>query len=110
MIAPGDVILVDFPGVQGVKPRPGIVVSSATYHSYRPDWIIGLCTSKVASATTPLDYVLQDWAAGGLKVPTAYRSFFATLQAHAIRRTIGHLTDRDWVEVRSRLRIALAVT
>ena len=32
MFAPGDVILVNYPGVHGYKPRPGIVVSSAAYH------------------------------------------------------------------------------
>ena len=110
MFAPGDVILVDFPGVQGVKPRPAIVVSSAAYHAARPDVVVGLCTSKVAAATTPMDYVLQDWAAAGLKVPTAYRSFFATIPTTTVHRLIGHLSDRDWHEAQSRLRIALAVT
>ena len=110
MFNPGNVILIDFPGVQGVKARPTIVVSSAAYHLVRPDVIVALCTSNVAAATTPTDYHLQDWAAAGLKVPTAFRSFFATLPAGDIRRVIGKLTDADWLEVRARLRIALAVT
>lgn len=109
MLTPGDVILVDFPGVQGVKPRPGIVVSSAAYHTARPDVIVGLCTSRLAAATTPTDYVLQDWAAAGLHVPTAYRSFFATIPAAEVHRLLGHLTDADWAEVQARLRVALAV-
>jgi mRNA interferase MazF len=110
MFTPGDVILVDFPGVQGVKPRPGIVVSSAAYHLARPDVVVGLCTSKVASATAPTDYRLQDWAAAGLKVPTAYRSFFATVPVREVHRVIGHVSDRDWAEIQARLRLALAVT
>ena len=110
MFAPGDVILVDFPGVQGVKPRPAIVVSSAAYHAARPDVIVGLCTSKVAAATAPTDSALQDWAAAGLKVPTAYRSFFATIPAATVHRLLGHVTDRDWAEIQARLRLALAVT
>jgi len=110
MFAPGDVILVDFPGVQGVKPRPGIVVSSVAYHLARPDVIVGLCTSKVTAATAPTDHTLQDWAAAGLMVPTAYRSFFATIPVREVHRVIGHLTARDWAEVQTRLRLALAVT
>jgi len=110
MFAPGDVNLIDFPGVQGVKQRPGIVVSSATYHIARPDVVIGLCTSKIGVATSPTDYLLQDWAAAGLKVPTAYRSFFATLPAATVQRVLGHLTDLDWAEIQLRLRLALAVS
>jgi Uma2 family endonuclease len=34
---PGDVVTVDFPGVTGVKRRPAVVLSSATYHANRPD-------------------------------------------------------------------------
>lgn len=99
MLNPGDVILIDFPGVQGVEPRPGIVVSTPAYHLVRPDVIVALCTSNVATATTPTDYLLVDWAAAGLRVPTAYRSFFATLPAGDVRKVIGRLTDADWLEV-----------
>ena len=110
MLNPGDVVLLDFPGVQGVKLRPGVVVSSAAYHLVRPDVIVALCTSNLASAMAPTDYALQDWAAAGLRVPTAFRSFFVTLPAGDIRRVIGKLTAADWAEVQARLRIALAVT
>ena len=110
MPTPGDVIVVDFPGVQGIKPRPGIVVSSAAYHAARPDVVVALCTSNLAAATAPTDYDLQDWAAAGLRVPTAYRSFFTTVPVSQVHRMIGHLSDRDWLEVQARLRLALAVT
>lgn len=43
---PGDVVTVDFPGVTGVKRRPAVILSSATYHANRPDVIVGLITSS----------------------------------------------------------------
>jgi mRNA interferase MazF len=104
----GDVVLVDFPGVTGVKTRPAIVVSTNLYHSHRPDIIVALLTTQIAPATAPTDYVLQDWAAAGLRRPSASRAFLATVPvAGAIH--IGHLSDRDWQEVQARLKLALAV-
>lgn len=110
MFLPGDVVVLDFPGAQGVKVRPGVVVSSVAYHSARPDLIVGLCTSQVSKAFSSMDYCLQDWQAAGLKVPTAYRSYFAMCESHNIIRRIGHLTDRDWHEVQARLKLAIAIS
>lgn len=75
MISPGDVIVLSFPGAQGVKPRPGIVVPSDAYRKVRPDLIVALCTSNTAAANTSMDYLLADWRQAGLLVPTAYRSY-----------------------------------
>ncbi len=110
MFAPGDVILVDFPGVQGVKPRPTIVVSTDTYMRVRPDVTFAIVTSHLAAAKTTTDYVLEDWQSAGLHVPSAYRSFFATLSPASVHYLIGHLSDRDWQEVQARLRLAIAVS
>lgn len=83
MISAGDVIVLNFPGAQGVKPRPGIVVSSDAYHKLRPDLIVALCTSNTPAANTSTDYLLADWRHVGLRVPTAYRSYFAMCEAFA---------------------------
>jgi mRNA-degrading endonuclease toxin of MazEF toxin-antitoxin module len=32
LLKPGDVVVVDFPGVTGIKRRPAVVVSSDVYH------------------------------------------------------------------------------
>ena len=45
----GDVVAVDFPGVNGIKRRPAVVLSSALYHANRPDIIVGLLTSKTGN-------------------------------------------------------------
>jgi len=103
----GDVVAADFPGVTGIKRRPAIVVSTDLYHSHRPDVIICLLTTQIAAATAPTDYVLQDWMAAGLHRPSAARSFLATLPAGVL--ATGQLSDRDWEEVRTRLRLVLAI-
>jgi mRNA interferase MazF len=109
MVKPGDVVTVDFPGVTGIKRRPAVVVSADTYHRTRPDAILGLLTSQVAAATGPTDCVLQDWQTAGLRSPSAFRAFLATLPTASLM-TIGHLSDQDWQEVQGCLRVALAVT
>jgi mRNA interferase MazF len=46
LLSSGDIVVADFPGVQGLKRRPAIVVSSDDYHQSRPDVILGLITTK----------------------------------------------------------------
>ena len=74
---PGTVVTVDFPGIQGVKRRPAVVLSSATYHSIRPDVIFGLITSRTKDLGVT-DYVFQDWQLAGLRVASVFRSFIVT--------------------------------
>ena len=80
---PGDVVLLDFPGVTGVKRRPTVVLSSNTYHKNRPDLIVGLITSQISAAVGPTDHLIVVWAAAGLRVPSAFRSFLTTLPPSA---------------------------
>jgi len=105
---PGDVVIVNFAGVTGVKRRPAVVVSTKNYHLHRPDIIVGLLTSKVARATAPSDYLLQDWAAASLRRPSAFRAFLLTLPA-SDAKLIGNLSDRDWQEIQKCLEFAIAI-
>jgi mRNA interferase MazF len=107
---PGDVVIAPFPGAVKTKPRPVVVVSTALYHSVRPDLVLGLLTTDLASSTKPTDYVLQDWAAAGLHRPSAFRAFLVTVPAALVTPPRGQLSARDWQEVQVRLRLALAVT
>ena len=109
MIRPGDVIIVDYPGVQKTKRRPGVAVSTDLYHATRPDVVVAVLTTQLAKATGPTDYALQDWAAAHLHKPSAFRVYLEMFQA-ADLVIIGHLSDRDWQEARARLRVGLAVT
>ena len=108
MFSPGDVVVVDFPGVTGVKRRPAVVLSSDVYHTSRPDIIVGLITSQTAAALGPTDYALQDWAGSGLRVSSAFRSFLVTLPPSASPVLVGHLSERDWQGVRACVKAALA--
>jgi mRNA-degrading endonuclease toxin of MazEF toxin-antitoxin module len=103
----GDVVVVDFPGVAGVKRRPAVVLSSDVYHAARPDVIVGLITSQTAGALGPTDYRLQDWAQAGLRLSSVFRSFIVTLPPTALQSVIGHLSARDWQSVRACVRTAL---
>jgi mRNA interferase MazF len=108
-MTPGDVVVVDFPGVTGIKRRPAVVVSTDRYHAARPDVVLGALTSNTARANAPTDYILKDWAAAGLTRESAFRSFFVTVPAgEAV--SVGRLSDQDWAAVQDRLRIALAVS
>src|ERR687887_711832 len=107
MADPGDVVTVDFLGATGPKRRPAVVVSSVLYHQHRPDLQLGVLTSQVARATTPLDYVLQDWASAGLRQPSAFRAYFGMATPAAVR-VIGHLSARDWEGIQACLMHAFA--
>ena len=115
MVKPGDVVVVDFPGVTGIKRRPAVVASTDTYHRIRPDAILGLLTSQVAAATGPTDCVLQDWQAVGavgtykLRSPSAFRAFLSTLPI-ANLTTIGPLSDQEGRKVQGCLQVALAIS
>jgi mRNA interferase MazF len=104
---PGDLVTVDFPGVTGVKRRPAVVLSSATYHATRPDVIVGLITTRT-TALGITDYILQDWEEAGLRVSSVFRSFVVTLPATANLIWIGHLSEHDWQGVCERIKIAFA--
>jgi len=104
----GAIVVVDFPGVTGVKRRPAVIVSSALYHRERPDIILGIITSQIDSATKASDYLLQDWKAAGLHRASAFRSFLVTLPRSAVTARLGQLSEADWLAVRERIGVALA--
>jgi mRNA interferase MazF len=109
LLKPGDVVVVDFPGVAGIKRRPAVVLSSDAYHSARPEVIVGLITSQVAGSIGSTDHALADWSAAGLRLPSLFRSFVVTVPRTAVYHVTGHLSDQDWLAVRARLGIALAI-
>ena len=109
MPEPGDVVTIEFVGATGVKRRPAVVVSSALYHTHRPDVILAVVTSQTASATAPTDYTLQDWRIAGLRQPSAFRAYFNMAVGTSVR-VIGHLSERDWQQVCLCLSQALAAT
>ncbi|HEX8463877.1 MAG TPA: type II toxin-antitoxin system PemK/MazF family toxin [Abditibacterium sp.] len=57
---PGDVVYGDFPGAQGFKRRPCVVISTDFYHVERVDVLLAVITSQLRQAVSPLDYALKD--------------------------------------------------
>ena len=107
MLKPGDVVTTNFPGADVTKRRPGIVVSTSLYQNTRPDVIVGAVTTKLARATAPSDYILQDWSEAGLRQPSAFRAYLITFEQSDVR-LIGHLSEQDWNGVQNCLVQALA--
>ena len=104
---PGEVVWIDFPGVVQTKRRPAVILSSSTYHATRPDIIVGLVTGHASKATAPTDFLIQDWQAAGLRVPSAFRAFIVTLPQPAVVSTMGTLAPPDWNEVVMRVKMAM---
>ena len=73
---PGDAVTYGLVGANSSKRRPTVVVPSDISHANRPDVILATLTTQLASATTPTEYTLLDWAAAGLKQPTVLRAYF----------------------------------
>ena len=95
MPMPGDVVVCDFQGVQGVKRRPAVVVSTDVYHANCADVVTAELTTQMMKARQPTSYVVQDWSAAGLRQPSVFRCYFSmAFQTHVL--LIGRLTDRDW--------------
>ncbi len=95
------------PASKPKKRRPAVVVSSDVYHAERPDLILGILTTNLASATASTDYALQDWSAAGLHAPSAFRSYFG-MALPADVHVIGHLCDRGWLAVKDGVKRAFA--
>jgi mRNA interferase MazF len=108
-LKPGDVVSCKMRGAVVTKFRPGIVISTPLFQAHHPDVIVALVTSQLHQATTATDYILQNWSAAGMRIPSAVWLYLETVDPLPARR-IGQLTDRDWQEVQARLRLGLAVT
>jgi mRNA interferase MazF len=106
---PGDIVVVDFPGVQGVKRRPAIVISSDEYHLVRPDVIVGLVTSQLPNKPGSMDYILADWRFAGLNKPSAFRAFLVTLPRAAITSSIGRPSAVDLAAILKCVHRAIAI-
>ena len=105
----GDVVLVPFPfsDLSTTKVRPAVVVSGSLYHTTELDLILAAITSKTATATGPLDYVLSEWQAANLRYPSALKPVLFTPDPGRVLHRIGALTPSDLAEVDRRLRRAL---
>ena len=96
-----DVVLVRYPfsDLSDSKVRPAVVVSA---HHVSQDIFIVPLTSKTASLLAG-EFVLADWRAAGLNVPTAVKRGLYTVQQTLIAKTVERLTQRDSSELQRSL-------
>jgi mRNA interferase MazF len=107
MAKAGAVVWIEFPGAVATKRRPAVVLSSNDYHAARRDVIVGLVTSQISRAVEPTDHILVDWSAAGLRVPSAFRSYLATLPESTIISEMGRVSASDWREIQACLKRAM---
>ncbi len=106
----GDVVLLPFPfsDQTASKVRPAVVVSSTAYMSTEPDMLVAALTSRIA-VPGPFDYILLDWAAAGLRVPSALKPVVVTADPALVLLTVGTVSQRDSEAIDDRLRAALGL-
>jgi mRNA interferase MazF len=103
-----DVILVRYPfsNLSTAKVRPAVVVSAP--HVSQDIFIVPL-TSRTASLLAG-EFLLKDWSAAGLNVPTVVKRGLYTVHQVLILKTVGRLTQRDAEQVERSLRAWLGLT
>jgi mRNA interferase MazF len=103
-----DVILVRYPfsDLSSAKVRPAVVVSAP--HVSQDIFIVPL-TSRTVSLLAG-EFLLTDWTAAGLNVPTAVKRGLYTVHQALILKTVGRLTQRDAEHVERSLLAWLGLT
>ena len=98
-----DVILVRYPfsDLSSSKVRPAVVVNSAPHSSQ--DIIITPLTSKTSSLLEG-EFMLCEWVAAGLNVPTVVKRGVYTVRKSLVIKMIGKLVDVDAVQLEQSLR------
>jgi mRNA interferase MazF len=107
-LKPGDVVVGVLAGALETKVRPAVVIASSTYLVERPDVLVGILTTKLPKTTTSTDCVLMDWQLTGLRAESYFRAYVLTTHRSELT-VIGHLSDRDWNQVRTCVRVAFAI-
>ena len=88
--------------------RPAVVIASSAYLVERPDVLVGILTTKVPKTAASTDCVLHDWQSAGLRAESYFRAYVLTVHRSELT-VIGHLSDRDWSQVKACVRAAFAI-
>jgi mRNA interferase MazF len=103
-----DVVLVQYPFSvsSGAKVRPAVVVNAP--HVSQDIFVVPL-TSRT-TGLLPGEFILTDWAAVGLHLPTAVKRGLYTLHNRLVLKRVGRLTSEDATRLDGSLRQWLALT
>ena len=93
----GEVVLVPFPFTDqsGVKKRPAVIVSSASYNANRRDLIIMAITSQVRQPLGFGEALVSDWQTSGLIKPSVLKPVFTTIEQGLVVQTMGTFSTSD---------------
>ena len=106
----GDIVLVKFifADEEGVKQRPGLIVSSDRYHQSRREAILAAITSNVSRLLLG-DHKIKAWREAGLLFPSTVTGILRTIKQEMIIRKIGGLRAYDFQMVERSLQDALGL-
>ncbi len=108
----GEVILVRFPftDLTSSKQRPALIVASGNFLAAGDDLIVAAISGQRIERPGKFDYVVNDWQAAGLLMPSVVRTGkLVTLHSDLIRRSLGALPAAEQAAVDDLLHQALAL-
>jgi mRNA interferase MazF len=102
-----EILLVRYPfsDLTAAKVRPAVVVTASDQSE---DIFIVPLTSRVAGLR-PGEFVLADWRASGLNLPSALKRGIYTIHNSLVLKSVGRLSDRDAKRVEESLRAWLGL-
>ena len=102
---PGDVILVriKFTEDDRTKKRPAVILTDDNYHGSRSDAIVVALSSSPHAMTNLYfgDYILGDWKAAHLPLPSKAKGVLQTIDRTTIEKTFGQLSDNDYKNLKA---------
>ena len=106
----GDIVLVKFvfADEKGVKQRPGLIVSTDSYHQGRRETILAAITSNVGRLLVG-DYRIKAWRESGLPYPSIVTGIVRTIKRDMIGGKLGQLPAQEMHAVEDKLREILAL-
>jgi mRNA interferase MazF len=106
----GDIVLVNFmfSDESGLKRRPAVIISSKSFHEKRQEAIVCAITSNTERLLMG-DYLIADWQAAGLLLPSIATPVIRTLKQSMIFSTLGQLSSVDMQSVDATLQEVLAL-
>jgi mRNA interferase MazF len=106
----GDIVLVKFvfADEKGVKRRPGLIVSTDSYHKGREETILVAITSNIDRILVG-DYKIKAWRECGLLYPSIVTGIVRTIKHDMIAAKMGELPASELHAVEDRLREILAL-
>ena len=107
---PGAVVAVRirFSNAEGTKRRPAVILTDDIYHAAHADAIVVALTTNLGPHRFG-DYLLADWAAAGLPLPSKAKGSLHTIERRTIEKQYGSLTGADLTQLRASIKLVLGL-